>query len=175
MPHRLRALAANTTKVSVVTAKIAAIESIANITSNAATATSGNVSGDAFAVQRAEHVGQGVEGVSPKTTTPLTNLKIPGGGASHTIPASVPHHPRRPFRRRRLTEARRDRYASQALKPFAARARGAISGATWAQLRTTQQHGCRSTAPNRVPQNGNGRAGGRAAAGWPSASNVPQH
>ena len=49
MPHRLRALAANTTKVSVVTAKIAAIESIANITSNAATATSGNVSGDAFA------------------------------------------------------------------------------------------------------------------------------
>jgi len=44
MPHRLRALAANTT--SVVTAKIAAIESIANITSNAATATSGNVSGE---------------------------------------------------------------------------------------------------------------------------------
>ena len=63
MPHRLRALAANTTKVSVVTAKIAAIESIANITSNAATATSGNVSGDALAEQRAEHVGQGVEGV----------------------------------------------------------------------------------------------------------------
>ena len=69
MPHRLRALAANTTKVSVVTAKIAAIESIANITSNAATATSGNVSGDAFAEQQ---IGKTVEqrghvhlGVSP--------------------------------------------------------------------------------------------------------------
>ena len=59
MPHRLRALAANTTKVSVVTAKIAAIESIANITSNAATATSGNVSGDAFAEQRARRSGRG--------------------------------------------------------------------------------------------------------------------
>ena len=45
MPSRLNAFAAKTTNVSRVIAKIAGIESIANITSNAATITSADAAG----------------------------------------------------------------------------------------------------------------------------------